>query len=255
MPRAPKGLPVPPPDHYGALNLRRSKPDNQYTEQAIKRAYRAALLTYHPEAAIELLPVHVYWPKPPPRPRDSSASHPTVAAIADACRVLKHPRRRADYNVRRSAYNCRRLAYESHHSTLAAADAARAAAERTAGTVDRIETLDLSFLENEGLVDSDTHWAACSRCGEARGFEITDEELRSAAEEAECEDDEEVTLGCTGCGRWICVSFRVNEIPESPETPGEPAEDEGSEGASDLGHGSRALLAECGGLVLAGWAN
>ena len=50
-------------------------------------------------------------------------------------------------------------------------------------------------------------WYRSCRCGQERGFEVTEKDL----EEAEKEGERELSVGCQGCSLWMRVLFGVVE--------------------------------------------
>lgn len=71
-----------------------------------------------------------------------------------------------------------------------------------------IETIDLDDLNMDEDETKEHTWYRGCRCGEERGFVITEGDLEDAAQ------DGEVTVGCRGCSLWLRVLFGVVEEDE-----------------------------------------
>ena len=221
-----------PPSHYAILNLPTPARRNPQalSPRTLKRAYHAALLAHHPDKHPSDLPTPP--PEPPSStppsplpapPQDSSkvastsAAHPTVDAITAAYRTLATPALRA-------AYDRSLVVVGAAHAPSGARSAS--AATRHAGG-DGLETTDLEDWAHEAAADT---WSrSCGRCGLARGFVVTAEDLETAAQDAEGGGDGEVLVGCGGCSLWVRVTFRVVGTDE------EDAIGEGRRGTADEG--------------------
>ena len=68
-----------------------------------------------------------------------------------------------------------------------------------------VETIDLDDLKTDGDEITEQTWYRSCRCGEERGFVITEGDLEDAAREGE------VIVGCSGCSLWLRVLFGVVE--------------------------------------------
>ena len=201
------------PDHYAVLGLPHptsSSDSPSLSASALKRAYRVALLTHHPDKAATSspgasrsgMPSRRQFSSPACRKIscDSTNSRPTIDAITEAYRVLSDPKLRAAHD-------------RDFH--LAAADRFQSAYPHTGKAADPatgegLETLDLDALHFDPATEA---WGqACGRCGHSRGFEVTAAELEAAVEEqvgAQAGDDGEVLVGCQGCSLWKRVTFRA----------------------------------------------
>ena len=161
-------------DHYKILGLLSPfAADRDYTPHEIKLAYRRALLHHHPDKSpIQLLDK-----------AQSEAPEYTVDQIAVAYQTLIDPKRRSEYNrsVRLGSAS-KSLATEQSHPGL--------------------ETVDL-----DDLVFDEEHnmWHRSCRCGNEKGFLISEEELERDAVHGE------VITGCRGCSLWLRVTFAIAE--------------------------------------------
>lgn len=161
--------------HYTTLNLPPPSPSTPPpTSEAIKLAYRLALLTHHPDKTA--------IPKSPTIPK---ANQPSIDAIKLAYAILSDPLTRAEY------------------------DRAILLAIKTEGTRQKsfhtgeevVDLDDLAYDEGEGI------WYRACRCGEDRGYVVTERQL----EDEEAKGGREVVVGCKGCSLWIRVGFGIVE--------------------------------------------
>ncbi|KAI6368637.1 hypothetical protein MCOR25_004593 [Pyricularia grisea] len=188
--------------HYEVLGISRDILDeakDTQRQQIIKRAYHRALLRHHPDkaAAAAAASATATPSKPTARgaaPTGQAASTRgtifTIDQISTASAVLSDRARRKEYDAALSL-------------------------SRTAGGADRhgdatgrqpsdfqtgIETVDLDDLdadEERGL------WSRGCRCGNERGFELSEDDLEAVADEGE------LIVGCQDCSLWLKVHFSV----------------------------------------------
>ena len=161
-------------DHYNTLGLPSpSVEDRDVTAQDIKVAYRQALLHHHPDKS----PIQLSN-----KPRSEAPKY-TVDQIAIAYKTLIDPKRRSNYDRSiKLGLLPTSLTVEKSHSGLEAVD------------LD-----DLAFDEEHST------WYRSCRCGNEKGFVISEEELENDAEHGE------VVTGCRGCSLWLRVTFAVVE--------------------------------------------
>lgn len=156
------------PTHYEVLGLPSThSAASQLTHANIKLAYHNALLVHHPDKAS-------------PVPRKSQY---TVDEIRHAYLVLSDGATRAAYE-------------RSLLTSLREPSKLNGGIEPTGEMLDLEE---LSYDENEAI------WYRSCRCGQERGFILSEGDLERAVEEGE----KEVVTGCTGCSLWIRVLFGV----------------------------------------------
>jgi len=153
--------------YYEILGLGDRVFDSALSEQDVKLAYRRALLEHHPDKIT--------------RAAASSKPAVTVDDIALAYRTLADPEVRAEYD----------------RSLLQSAPNG-AKQDRVLRT--GLETVDLDSLAFEDNVQA---WSRSCRCGDTKGFVITETELEKHIE------DGELTVGCKGCSLWLRVLFSV----------------------------------------------
>jgi len=159
-----------PPTYYEILGLSLSIIDQQDNpSQFIKRAYRRALLSHHPDK------------KPASKPTTNTSTF-TIDQISTAYAVLSNPSSRTSYDK----------------LLLTATTTANnpAASQFQTG----IETIDLDDLAHDG---EQTQWYRPCRCGNERGYRFNEEDLEDAS------DLGELMVGCVDCSLWLRVQFAV----------------------------------------------
>jgi len=163
------------PTHYEILSFS-SSPQN-LTPGAVKKAYHRALLHHHPDKS----------PLPSSSLTQKTQSKPTfsIDQITTAFTVLSDPAQRKRYDQELGNVN----------------------AEVAIGKV--LQTVDLDDMEycEEGQEGKGVWWRGC-RCGEEKGFVLTEEDLEDGEEEGEG-DGGQVVVGCVGCSLWVRVVYGV----------------------------------------------
>lgn len=154
--------------YYQLLGLEHRQYESSLSSQEVKSAYRRALLQHHPDKAKSEL-------------RKAFIS---VDDIALAYKTLSEPDLRAEYdrwlhsNNRNDASGKGSL--RPHHTGL--------------------ETVDLDDLSFDS---ESSNWSRGCRCGDDRGYLVTETELEKNIEECE------LIVGCKGCSLWLRVLFGV----------------------------------------------
>ncbi|RMZ09716.1 hypothetical protein D0864_01435 [Hortaea werneckii] len=145
-------------NHYERLGLASRPRDSTLSAEAIKHAYRQALLSHHPDKLQE-------------------------RQKKDANRPLINPELRAEYDFA--------LLHEVSNG-------------REQGRVHQtgLETVDLDSLD---LQDESEIWTRSCRCGDPKGFVVSESELEKHIDEGE------LTVGCRGCSLWLRVLFSVED--------------------------------------------
>ncbi|OOF98032.1 hypothetical protein ASPCADRAFT_205313 [Aspergillus carbonarius ITEM 5010] len=179
-----------PQDYYEILNLPFTETSSTLSKSQLKAAYHKALLKHHPDkatpGAIDQTPLDT----------NDSGRNFTIDEITTAYKTLSDPYLRAEYD--RSL----RL------------DRARVAEREKTGTVFHtgLEVVDLEDLACEEGGEEGTVWYRGCRCGDERGFLVTELELEREAEHGE------IVVGCRGCSLWMKVLFAVEDEGEEENT-------------------------------------
>ncbi|KAI9829656.1 MAG: hypothetical protein M1819_006027 [Sarea resinae] len=183
-----------PPNHYAVLNLPRTRLGQPVSAQEVKFAYRRALLQHHPDK----LPLSKERSTIEDK-RDGgggSTSAYSIDAITDAYKTLIDATARAEYD--------RLLSLQRHDSQLGRqGSAAGHAAEAFHSGLEIVDLDDLDFDDAKGL------WYRGCRCGQEKGFVVTEEELDKEASHGE------IFTGCQGCSLWLKVLFEA--IPDEDD--------------------------------------
>lgn len=165
-------------NHYDTLGLSQRKFDANLTAQDVKQAYRRALLQHHPDKAVE----------------NKNSAQETVDAITLAFKTLSEPLSRVEYD-----------------RELRLSEARNKGEDKISYTgLDIVDLDDLNYDEGAG-----TWWKGC-RCGQGRGFVITEDELEKEARLGE------LITGCRGCSLWLKVLFEVEETEQDGAHPKSP---------------------------------
>ncbi|KAK5133072.1 hypothetical protein LTR08_008182 [Meristemomyces frigidus] len=160
--------------YYELLGLDSRAVDHTLSVQDIKHAYKRALLQHHPDKAAGA----------PPK-GNSPAVGTTVDEITHAYKTLSDPRLRTEYDrrmLRSRPDQSNKLGGSTQYTGL--------------------EIVDLDSLVFDVALDI---WSRACRCGDAKGFIVTEAELEKHVQ------DGELTVGCKGCSLWLKVLFGVEE--------------------------------------------
>ncbi|TLS28402.1 hypothetical protein PpBr36_01105 [Pyricularia pennisetigena] len=181
--------------HYEVLGISREILDEAkeaQRPQIIKRAYHRALLRHHPDKAAAAAATAT--PSKPTTAGVAQTGQPaagstifTIDQISTASAVLSDWARRKEYDAALS------LSRAGRH-----ADAT--GRQQPSDFQTGIETVDLDDLdadEERGL------WSRGCRCGNERGFELSEDDLEAVADEGE------LIVGCQDCSLWLRVHFSV----------------------------------------------
>jgi diphthamide biosynthesis protein 4 len=165
--------------YYDILNVSLNDNTKQLSKQDLTQSYHRALLLHHPD---KLNGVENMTPMRQTEPRTKVYS---IDEITIAYKTLSDHTLRADYDK-----HLRTLQQQSNTRGL----------ERPFHT--GLETVDLDDMNYD---DTQETWNRSCRCGDSRGFQITEIDLEKA-----CEDGE-VVAGCKGCSLWLRVLFALSE--------------------------------------------
>ena len=149
--------------YYEILGLSQRQLDINLTAQDFKQAYRRALLQHHPDKATE------------------TTKTETADAITLAYKTLSDPASRADYDRK-----------------LRLSQAQNKGEDKLSYT--GLDIVDLDDLEYDEV--NSAWWRGC-RCGQERGFVITEDDLEKETRSGE------LIAGCRGCSLWLKVLFGV----------------------------------------------
>lgn len=177
-------------NHYEVLGLHSSLAgtDRPLAQEDIKAAYRRALLEHHPDKVTKKTDGsdHQITTSTLDTPKN------TIDQIIRAYKTLTDPQARVEHDrflrlrppvpsgLRRDDYKDGENSYSG---------------------LDTVDLDDLDFDEDLNV------WFRSCRCGNRRGFVLTETELEDDAEEGI------VAVGCRGCSLWLMVLFQ----PVSPE--------------------------------------
>ena len=166
-------------NHYEVLALPPAKDsDSAPTSDAIKSAYHRALLVHHPDKSSHRA-----------LPSTASRSKYTIDQISQAYRILSDPKSRSSFDRKLGLYP--QLFTVSTENTIS-----------VSGVTPNSETVDLDDLVYD---DEQRLWYRGCRCGQKRGFMVTENHLESHSGEGEA------LVGCAGCSLWIKVLFAVED--------------------------------------------
>jgi len=148
-----------------------------FTSEDLKRAYKRALLQHHPDKAGSTRNV---------AGGDQGKTTVSVDDIALAYKTLSDTRSRQKYDLG--------LQNRVQISRPAEVD----------GTTHRtgLDTVDLDALVFD---DGSESWSRSCRCGDGKGFIVTEPELAAHADEGE------IIIGCRGCSLWLRILFGVED--------------------------------------------
>lgn len=157
-------------NHYQVLSLvPPTQAGRDVTARDIKLAYRRSLLHHHPDK----------FKSTATRATNSALSSPTIDAITLAYKVLSDATARSEYD----RLLCLLKSNSSAHSEKPRPG---------------LETADLDDLDYDDLQHV---WSRSCRCGNGKGFLLTERELEREVEHGE------VITGCRGCSLWLRVVF------------------------------------------------
>ncbi|KAI5292313.1 hypothetical protein KEM52_006453, partial [Ascosphaera acerosa] len=210
MPTTPAGA-----SHYAVLGLPGPAAGQPriLNRSDLKAAYHRALLRHHPDKAAfgtSAKPSATVQSGPNSLASangtraDKKASY-SIDQITTAYKVLSDPASRAEYD--------RRLRLGGAATTTATGLSGPSAGDGDGDGdgdgafhigMELYDLDDMTLEEGAGPAGTDLWWHAC-RCGEARGFAVSEHDLEREAEWGE------VVVGCRGCSLWAKVTFAVGE--------------------------------------------
>ncbi|KAK9471031.1 uncharacterized protein V1510DRAFT_234979 [Dipodascopsis tothii] len=197
--------------HYDALGLPPPPESDDVSPVEIKQAYHNSLLLYHPDKAQDL--------------PDGYSSAELLDAVIAAYTVLSVPRTRRVYDQSLLLHTV---------GSATGSVAAFAAATENAETVDLddLDHIEICTVHNslddylrgiaapDAACLADKHcnfievWSRSCRCGNIRGYVVTDELLEQLLDAQEEQggrtDGGELLTQCTGCSSWIKIAFELS---------------------------------------------
>ncbi|KAK3495859.1 hypothetical protein B0T13DRAFT_473542 [Neurospora crassa] len=194
------------PTFYEILSL--SPTTSDLTPAIIKQAYRRALLTHHPDKSSS------NFSSSTSTSNSHLNSHPpktlyTIDQISLAYTTLSSPTLRTQYDA-----SLRRLAAASSRTHPTTTLGKGNVVEDFQTGIDTIDLDDMVFVPHESSSstgissnEKDTWYRPC-RCGNERGFALTEEDLEENA------DLGEVLVQCADCTIWLRVCYVVAEDDE-----------------------------------------
>lgn len=163
------------PNHYTILGVSSPDPSKRIvSHQDIKSAYRRALLRHHPDKSRIPIKAAPLTPKY------------TMDELMLAYKTLINPTSRALYD-------------RSLLTDPSARSVNDIGGERSLPGLETVDLDELAFDNLDGL------WYRGCRCGDDRGFVITEDDLEEEVEIGE------ILMGCRGCSLWLRVTFVLVE--------------------------------------------
>ncbi|KAH8812591.1 diphthamide biosynthesis protein-like protein 4 [Xylogone sp. PMI_703] len=147
--------------------------DSNVSVKTIRSAYRRALLHNHPDKA---------QVSQRPTATSRNVARYSIDQISQAYTTLSNPKLRAEYDTQLKLQTATSHIGEKYHTG--------------------VEVADLDDLEVD---EANGTWYRSCRCGDDRGYLITEQDLEEAAA------DGELDVGCNRCSLWLKVLFGVIE--------------------------------------------
>ena len=196
------------PTLYEILSL---SPHSDLTPAIIKQAYRRALLIHHPDKSNS----HKSSSQQTSNPNGQTKPLYTIDQISLAYTTLSSPSLRTQYDASLRTQR-------AQQSSLGKGSHGHGSLEEDFQTgIDTIDLDDMTFISAEDGQDGqdgngsgkDTWYRPC-RCGDERGFSLTEEDLEENA------DLGEVLVQCADCTIWLRVIYVVAEDEDEEEGEG-----------------------------------
>jgi curved DNA-binding protein CbpA len=187
------------PTHYDILSLPPPNSPNSPTldTQALKKAYRKALLTNHPDKSSSTssssTPSSSSCTTKPSSSSSTTTQKYTIDQVSLAFATLSSP-------VLKQAYDKSLLLTITNPTTTSSQNQPKFQTG--------IETTDLDDLDYD---PSQNQWYRSCRCGNPRGYLVGEQDLEDAS------DLGELMVGCADCSLWLRVHFAVVEEEEEDD--------------------------------------
>lgn len=142
-------------------------------QEDIKIAYRRALLQHHPDKSKVKMGIS-----------DPMQKY-TIDEVTFAYHFLSDITKKAEYD---------------RSLRLLAPKAGNGVSKEQTG-LESVDLDDMAYDESQNI------WFRNCRCGDDRGFRVTEKELENEAQYGE------IITGCNGCSLWLCISFQESGEP------------------------------------------
>lgn len=189
-------------DHYQILSLPFTGSSTGLSKQTIKLAYHKALLKHHPDKASAVAQEKGL------APRDSTPSNGN-GFFARSGDVTSHQRTYTVDEITKAYQTLSDPGLRAEYDRSLRLDRSKVAEREQTGDVFHtgLEVADLEDLAcDEGDADGNgACWYRGCRCGDERGFLVTEDDLEREAEHGE------IVAGCRGCSLWLKVLFAVED--------------------------------------------
>ncbi|KAL2013385.1 hypothetical protein VTN00DRAFT_910 [Thermoascus crustaceus] len=188
------------------------------SKQQIKVAYHKALLRHHPDKAGAFAaksPTTTTTKPTTSSSRDDTRSY-TVDEITAAYKTLSDPYLRAEYD---RSLRLQRL--RGGVGGVGDRDGGNNGGDVFHTGLEIVDLEDLNNEDGEGEeAAGGAFWYRGCRCGDGRGFLVTERDLEREAERGE------IVIGCRGCSLWMKVLFAVEteDGDGDADAPGEEGE-------------------------------
>jgi len=170
--------------YYEVLGIAEAR--HPISKQDVKAAYHQALLLHHPDKSLTRGSLNRSTSTRTRRTDEAQPAY-SVDDITKAYRILSDPLTRVEYD----------RSQQLHVRT----QPQQARAEAFHIGLETVDLDDLPYDEGPGV------WYRSCRCGEPRGFIVTECDLEKEEELGE------VHIACSGCSLWLKLSFAVSVSP------------------------------------------
>jgi len=175
---------------YSILGLPSPLSGRYVGTQQIRAAFRHSLLVHHPDKATDI----VGWNDASPLTTGQKSAKHSVDEICHARDVLTDPSLRREHD--------HLLAQNAPLSSGSAG-----VFNGSLATSEQVESVDLDDMEYSEATQT---WTRVCRCGNAKAYEVSEEDLTSAT----CQGSREISVGCDGCSLHIRVLFDTEDEHE-----------------------------------------
>lgn len=194
-------MPTTPPTHYHILNLpfpSSSSSQNHPTpsKQDLKLAYHRALLRYHPDKSSASSTRTKPTTTTQTQQKNGDTQIYTIDEITTAYKILSNPGSRAEYDRELRLSRPTQDAENGKNENGKGDDIFHTGLET-------VDLEDLGYSDGDGTEEEEGYWYRSCRCGDEKGFFVTEGDLEREVEAGE------ILVGCKGCSLWLRVLFAV----------------------------------------------